>query len=112
MRHATVWALQRRHRAPRRGGHSFNAIHCVDRNDRHTTAKKAFMATEDIRVTHPVEIKADSEARVAFDLMQFIASREQVAEEQKRTREHWLKLYLQCRAAAREANLERVLTLK
>ena len=70
------------------------------------------MATEDIRVTQPVEIKTDSEARVAYDLMIFIASREHATEEQRKTRDHWLKLYLQCRRAAREASLQHVLELK
>lgn len=70
------------------------------------------MATEDIRVTQPVEIKSESEARVAYDLMLYIAAREQITEEQKRSRDHWLKLYLQCRRASREASLSHVLELK
>jgi hypothetical protein len=70
------------------------------------------MATEDIRVTQPVEIKSDAEARVAYDLMLFIAAREKVTEEQKQSRDHWLKLYLQCRRASREATLQHVLELK
>ena len=70
------------------------------------------MATEDIRVTQPVEIKSESEARVAYDLMLYIASKEQITEEQKRSRDHWLKLYLQCRRASREASLSHVLELK
>ena len=39
------------------------------------------MATEDMRITQPVEIKTDSEARVAYDLMLYIASREQITDE-------------------------------
>ena len=70
------------------------------------------MTTEDIRITHPLEIKTDSEARVAYDLMIFISAKEHATEEQKKTREHWLKLYLQCRRASREANLQHVLELK
>jgi hypothetical protein len=70
------------------------------------------MATEDIRVTQPVEIKSESEARVAYDLMLYIAAREEITEEQNRSRDHWLKLYLQCRRASREASLSHVLELK
>ena len=70
------------------------------------------MATEDIRVTQPVEIKSDSEARVAYDLMLFIAGREKIDDTQKSSRDHWLKLYLQCRRATREATLSHVLELK
>ena len=70
------------------------------------------MTTEDIRITQPVEIKTDSEARVAYDLMIFIAAREHATEEQKKTREHWLKLYLQCRRASRESSLQHILELK
>lgn len=70
------------------------------------------MATENIRVTSPVEIKTDGEARVAYDLMLYIAARESISDEQKKSRDHWLKLYLQCRGAAREASLQHVLELK
>ena len=70
------------------------------------------MATEDMRITQPVEIKTDSEARVAYDLMLYIANREQITDEQKKSRDHWLKLYLQCRRASREASLQHVLELK
>lgn len=67
------------------------------------------MATEDVRVTNAVEIKSESEARVAYDLMVYIANREEVTEQQKKSRDHWLTLYLQCRRATREASLEHVL---
>ena len=70
------------------------------------------MATEDIRVTQPIEIKSDSEARVAYDLMLFISAREKIDDAQKHSRDHWLKLYLQCRRASREATLKDVLELK
>lgn len=57
----------------------------------------------------PVEIKDNSEARVAYDLMLLIANKEvgftmspnkNVSEEQK-LRDYWLKLYSQCHKAAR-----------
>ena len=70
------------------------------------------MATEDIRVTHPIEIKPDSEARVAYDLMVFISHRETIDEATKKSRDHWLTLYLQCRRAAREASLSSILQPK
>ncbi len=70
------------------------------------------MATENVHVTGPVDIKSESEARVAFDLMVFIANRETTTEEQKRSRDHWLTLYLQCRRATREASLQHVLEPK
>jgi hypothetical protein len=62
------------------------------------------MATEDVRIS-----ARDSEARVALDLMVFIAAREQIDETSKRSRDHWLKLYYQCRLAAREAALSSIL---
>lgn len=67
------------------------------------------MATEDVRVTNAVEIKSESEARVAYELMIFIANREEAADQQKKSRDHWLTLYLQCRRATREAPLTHVL---
>ncbi|MGR0480404.1 MAG: hypothetical protein ACTFAL_03125 [Candidatus Electronema sp. V4] len=76
------------------------------------------MATEDIRITQPVKIKTEeSEARVAYDLMTHIAYEETqiVNKEQKclRDRDYWLKLYLQCRRAARgEESLQDILELK
>ena len=58
------------------------------------------MATEDIRVTQPVEIKSDATARVAFDLMDHISKREDGQESEKKTRDYWLNLYSQCWKAA------------
>ena len=70
------------------------------------------MATEDIRVTSPIEIKSDSEARVAYDLMVFISHREQIDDATKKSRDYWLKLYYQCRLAAGEAALSAILNQK
>ena len=58
------------------------------------------MATEDIRITQPVEIKSDATARVAFDLMDHISRREDGKEPEKKTRDYWLNLYSQCWKAA------------
>ena len=43
------------------------------------------MATEQVNITQPVEIKADTTARVAFDLMDHISRREEGAEAQRKT---------------------------
>lgn len=70
------------------------------------------MATENINITQPVEIKTDSEARVAYDLMVFISHRENIDDTKKKSRDHWLTLYYQCRLAAREASLSSILQPK
>lgn len=68
------------------------------------------MATEDIRISQPVEIKTDSEARVAYDLMIHIAHYE---EKDSYDRDYWLKLYLQCRCATQgHESLQEILELK
>jgi len=55
-------------------------------------------------ITRPIQIEDNSKERVAFDLMEKIASREYgssmspnkpVADEQK-SRDYWFKLYSQC----------------
>jgi hypothetical protein len=51
--------------------------------------------TTETHVTGPVEIKPDSEARVALDLAKIIAKNDETEE----TREYWLTLYYQCRMA-------------
>jgi hypothetical protein len=70
------------------------------------------MATEDVRVTQPVEIKSESEARVAYDLMVHISAWEKGKDSDKNTREYWLTLYRHCRKAARGDVLSAVLEAK
>lgn len=71
------------------------------------------MATEDIRITQPVKIKTEeSEARVAYDLMTQI-SYLKTEEGAEKSRDYYLKLYLQCRLAARGLeSLQSILELK
>ena len=70
------------------------------------------MATEDIRVTHPIEVKSDATARVAFDLMDHISRREKPDEAQSKSRDYWLTLYVQCLRASQGLALKHVLELK
>ena len=70
------------------------------------------MATEEIRVTQPIEIKSDSAARVAYELMLLITRKEDETADGKKTREYWLTLYCQCHKAASGAALKYVLEQK
>jgi hypothetical protein len=57
------------------------------------------MSKDEIVVKDVIEIKDNSEARVAFDLMDKIASFESSKSRSGDTaREYWLKLYQDCRA--------------
>lgn len=47
------------------------------------------------QVSGPVEVRAGSRERVAYDLMSRIAGHE-AKEQHPKTREYWLKLYAQC----------------
>jgi hypothetical protein len=67
------------------------------------------MATEDVRVTSPVEIKDDSKSRVALDLMEYISRREDGKDAEKKTRDYWLTLYSQCYKTANGEALKYVL---
>jgi hypothetical protein len=51
--------------------------------------------TDSMRITGPVDIKSDSQQRVAFELMTLISSWEP-KEKHPKTREYFLKLYAQC----------------
>lgn len=62
---------------------------------------------DDIRVTSPIAIQSDSKARVAFDMMQHIASHD--GNQVTRNREYWLILYTQCFKAASGHTLKSVL---
>lgn len=70
------------------------------------------MTTEDRKITQPVEIKNDSDSRVAYDLMDHISRHEVNVDAEKKTREYWLTLYHQCRTAARGAALQHILERK
>ena len=70
------------------------------------------MATEDINIVRPIEIKSDATARVAFDLMDHISRREKVGEAEAKSRDYWLTLYFQCLKAARGDALKHILELK
>ena len=67
------------------------------------------MATEDIRLTSPVEVQNDAKARVAFDLMDHISRQEDGKDAEKKTRDYWLTLYAQCYKAANGGALKYVL---
>lgn len=67
------------------------------------------MATEDIRVTSPIEVKSDATSRVALDLMEHISRREDGKDTEKRSRDYWLTLYTQCYKAANGEALKYVL---
>lgn len=65
--------------------------------------------TDKVVLNGPLELKNNSEARVAYELMVLIANKEvgftmaqnkNVADEQK-SRDYWLKLYSQCHSVAR-----------
>ena len=67
------------------------------------------MATEDIRVTHPIEVQNDAKARVAFELMDHISRREDGVDDAQKTRDYWLTLYIQCWRAANGSALKHIL---
>lgn len=61
------------------------------------------MANENVKISGPVKIVSDSTARVAYDLMKFIASDEINIEKGATTfrdRDYYLTLYRQCYKAA------------
>lgn len=66
------------------------------------------MANETVSVSGPIEIKHDSTARVAFDLMRQIDQHNAPQPSQK-PKEYWLKLYRQCWKAANGVSLESTL---
>ncbi|MEW6206664.1 MAG: hypothetical protein AB1516_15230 [Pseudomonadota bacterium] len=66
------------------------------------------MANENVSVSGPVEIKTDSKARVALDLMKHIDQYSELKTEQK-TKDYWLKLFRQCYKAANGQSLESIL---
>ena len=67
------------------------------------------MSTENVHITQPVEIQNDAKARVAYDLMTYIARHEDVANSEKKSRDYWLKLYYQCHLAASGSDIKYVL---
>ena len=58
------------------------------------------MATENVNITRPVEIRSDCNSRVALDLMDMISRHESVSSADQEKREYWLTLYAQCLKAA------------
>ena len=64
---------------------------------------------DSISVSGPIDIKNDSNSRVALELMQHIAGWEDKGEAEKSTRDYWLKLYWQCYQAASGSSLSHVL---
>ena len=70
------------------------------------------MATEDIRITHPVEVQNDAKARVALELMERISRHEHSVTAEQKTREYWLTLYRQCWKAANGEYLKGILESK
>jgi len=68
------------------------------------------MADQNIAVTSPVKIDADSKQRVAFDLMNHIGMKCYDTEKgDQQTRAYWLQLYRQCYKAATGSPLESIL---
>jgi hypothetical protein len=66
------------------------------------------MANERVSLSGPVDVRHDSKASVAFDLMKQIDSFSAI-ETTKKTKEYWLKLYRQCYKAAEGHSLESIL---
>ncbi len=67
------------------------------------------MADQKTTITSPIEIKPDSEARVALDLAKIIAENDSNRGEESE-REYWLTLYYQCRmATTSKHNLKNIL---
>jgi len=67
------------------------------------------MSSDSVQITKPVEIQNDAKARVAFDLMEHIARREDNRDSEKKGRDYWLTLYGQCYKAASGQALQYVL---
>ena len=70
------------------------------------------MATESVSIAQPIEVKSDSKSRVAFDLMEHIGRRDNIPDEQKKSRSYWLTLYVQCLKATSGEALQYVLEPK
>ena len=70
------------------------------------------MPSDSVEITKPVAIQNDAKARVAFDLMQRIASEENANADLTKTRAYWLTLYRQCYKAADGELLQYVLEAK
>ena len=65
--------------------------------------------TDNVAVSGPVTVRADSSHRVAYELMEKIAGREEANDAQKKTRDYWLTLYFQCHKATVSNSLESIL---
>lgn len=61
---------------------------------------------EDIKLSGPVAIRADSRERVALDMMLHIGSVEDSSEYSNR--DYWFKLYHECYRATQGYELERI----
>ena len=70
------------------------------------------MATDSIKITSPVEVQNDAKARVAYDLMDLISRREEISDADKKSRDYWLTLYVQCLRASNGDALKYVLERK
>jgi hypothetical protein len=67
------------------------------------------MADSSVSVSGPVQVKSDSNARVAYDLMSHISGWEDAPRDERKKREYWLTLYWQCYQAASGRSLSTVL---
>jgi hypothetical protein len=67
------------------------------------------MAAQGRKMAGSVQVQHSSPARVAFDLMSHIGSRERINKKQEESRDYWLKLYVQCHRATHGALADRVL---
>lgn len=65
--------------------------------------------SDSISISGPVEVKSDSNARAAYDLMSYISNWEPPSDTDKRGRDYWLTLYWQCYQAASGPSLATVL---
>lgn len=70
------------------------------------------MADTSTKISGPVQVQSDSRQRVAFDLMQRIASQEaESMGAQRASRDYWLKLYAACDAAVQGNMIESILKM-
>jgi hypothetical protein len=66
-----------------------------------------------ISTNHPIEIKDNSKERVAFDLLEKIASYDSREKAEGMKREYWLTLYHQClKATSGTCSIESILNEK
>lgn len=68
--------------------------------------------SDSTRISGPVNVQSDSRQRVAYDLMERIAGWDAGKDQEKRSRDYWLRLYSQCYSVVDGGSAEHALTLK